>query len=124
MPRVGRKRKKRRTEKEVELSDKEKKIPRCFVLKRGTIGQRVKDLVQDFRMVMMPNCAKSLKESKMNRIEDFLAVAGHYGVSHLIIFTTTKFGTYMKLAKLPQGPSLTFRVVNFSLARSVRAAQK
>jgi ribosome biogenesis protein SSF1/2 len=125
MPRVGRKRKKRRTEKEVDLSEQEKlKTPRCFVLKRGNVGQRVKDLVQDFRMVMMPNCARKLKESKVNRIEDFMAVAGHYGVSHLIIFTATKLGTYMKLAKLPQGPTLTFKVRGFTLARDVRAAQK
>jgi len=125
MPRVGRKRKKRRTEKEVDPSEKEKKgTPKCFVLKRGQVGQRVKDLVQDMRNVMMPNTARSLKESKMNRIEDFMAVSGHYGVTHLIIFTTTKVGTYMKLAKLPQGPTLTFKVMTFSLARSVRAMQK
>jgi ribosome biogenesis protein SSF1/2 len=125
MPRVGKKRKKRRTEKEVDVSEKEKqKTPRCFVLKRGAVGQRIKDLVQDFRMVMLPNCAKSLKESKMNRVEDFMAVAGHYGVSHLIIFTTTKLGTYMKLAKLPQGPTLTFKVLRYSLARDIRATQK
>ena len=31
-------------------------------------------------------------------------------VSHLIIFTATKAATYMKLARLPQGPTLTFRV--------------
>lgn len=125
MPRVGRKRKKKHTEKEVTVSEKEKKdTPRCFVIKRGNVGQRVKDLVQDFRMVMMPNSAKSLKESKMNRVEDFIAVAGHYGVSHLVIFTTTKVGTYMKLAKLPQGPTLTFKVLSFSLTRSIRAMQK
>jgi len=125
MPRVGRKRKKKRTEKDVDVSEKEKRdTPRCFVIKRGNVGQRVKDLVQDFRMVMQPNSAKSLKESKMNRAEDFIAVAGHYGVSHLVIFTTTKQGTYMKLAKLPQGPTLTFKVLSFSLVRSIRAMQK
>jgi len=125
MPRVGRKRKKKHTEKDIAQSEKElKDTPRCFVLKRGVVGQRVKDLVQDFRMVMMPNCAKSLKESKVNRIEDFTAVAGHYGVSHLIVFTSTKLGTYMKLAKLPQGPTLTFKVRSFSLARTIKAMQK
>jgi len=125
MPRQGSKRKKKRTEKHVEASEREKRsTPRCFVLKRGAIGDRVRSLVQDFRMLMMPNCAKSLRESKSNRIEDFIAVAGHFGVSHLVIFTATKLGTYMKLIKLPQGPTLTFKVRSFSLMRDVRAAQR
>ncbi|CAE7831875.1 ppan, partial [Symbiodinium necroappetens] len=111
MPRQGRRRKKTRTGKEADVGEREKKLtPRCFVIKRGDVGDRIKDLVQDFRMVMMPNSAKALKESKINRIEDFIAVASHFNVSHLIIFTATKAATYMKLARLPQGPTLTFRV--------------
>eukprot|EP00913_Durusdinium_trenchii_P018817 g17684.t1 len=119
MPRQGRKRKKTRTEKEPEQGERQKKlIPRCFV------GDRIKDLVQDFRNVMMPNSAKALKESKSNRVEDFIAVASHFNVTHLIIFSATKAATYMKLARLPQGPTLTFRVDSFTLAREVRAAQR
>eukprot|EP00931_Biecheleriopsis_adriatica_P017709 TRINITY_DN1259_c0_g1_i2.p1 TRINITY_DN1259_c0_g1~~TRINITY_DN1259_c0_g1_i2.p1 ORF type:complete len:449 (+),score=97.78 TRINITY_DN1259_c0_g1_i2:93-1439(+) len=125
MPRQGRRRKKTRTEKEVAEGDRAKKnTPRCFVIKRGQVGDRIKDLVKDFRMVMMPNCAKSLRESKNNRVEDFVAVASHYNVTHLIIFTATKAATYLKLARLPQGPTLTFKVDSFTLAREVRAAQK
>jgi len=125
MPRVGKRRKKRRTEKEAEVAERDlKKTPRCFVLKRGKVGDRVKDLIQDFRTVMLPNCAKALKESRMNRLEDFVAVAGHFHVSHLIIFTATKAGTYMKLARLPQGPTLTFKISSFSLVRDVKSSQK
>lgn len=75
-------------------------------------------------MVMMPNTARKLRESKANRIEDLMAVAAHFNVTHLVIFTTTKVGTYMKLAKLPQGPTLTFRVASFSLIREVKASQR
>lgn len=125
MPKQGRRRKKRRTEKEVDVSEKElRQTPRCFVIKRGAVGDKVRDLVQNMREVMSPNCAKSLRESKINRVEDFLAVAGHFHVSHLIIFTATKAATYMKLARLPQGPTLTFRVDGFTLSRDVRAAQR
>mmetsp|Transcript_15360 Transcript_15360/g.33756 ORF Transcript_15360/g.33756 Transcript_15360/m.33756 type:complete len:447 (-) Transcript_15360:36-1376(-) len=125
MPKRGGRRKKTRTHKPVELSEFEKKrIPRCFVLKRGKVGDRIGDLVKDFRQVMMPNCAKSLRESKMNRIEDFVAVASHFGVSHLVIFTASKVATYFKIARLPHGPTLTFKVESFSLGRDVRAAQK
>jgi len=125
MPKQGRSRKKKRTAKEVAPSEKElKKTPRCFVLKRGLVSNLTRDLVKDFREVMSPNCAKSLRESRINRLEDFAAVAGHLHVSHLIIFTATKAATYMKLAKLPQGPTLTFRIESFSLSHEVRAAQK
>ena len=72
----------------------------------------------------MPNSAKSLKESKSNRVEDFVAVASHFNVTHLVIFTASKAATYMKLARLPQGPTLTFKVDSFTLAREVRAAQR
>eukprot|EP00930_Biecheleria_cincta_P039688 TRINITY_DN27260_c0_g1_i1.p1 TRINITY_DN27260_c0_g1~~TRINITY_DN27260_c0_g1_i1.p1 ORF type:complete len:447 (-),score=95.13 TRINITY_DN27260_c0_g1_i1:41-1381(-) len=125
MPRQGRRRKKTRTEKEEGIAEKELKLtPRCFVVKRGQIGDRIKDLVKDFRQVMMPNCAKNLRERKLNRIEDFTAVASHFHVSHVVIFSATKAATYMKLARLPQGPTLTFKVDSFTLAREVRAAQK
>mmetsp|Transcript_127862 Transcript_127862/g.368235 ORF Transcript_127862/g.368235 Transcript_127862/m.368235 type:complete len:460 (-) Transcript_127862:30-1409(-) len=125
MPKQGKKRKKRRTHKVEAISEKELlKTPRCFVVKRGAVGDQVKKLLQDFREVMSPNCAKNLRESRMNRIEDYLAVAGPLHVSHLVIFTSTKTSTYMKLAKLPQGPTLTFKVDSYSLGSDIRAAQK
>ena len=65
MPRQGRKRlsaaglrvvdaslgkKAREGEKEPEVGERQKKLtPRCFVIKRGEVGDRIKDLVQDFR---------------------------------------------------------------------------
>jgi len=127
MPKQGRKRKKTRTNKDGDdaVGERQKKLtPRCFVIKRGDVGDRIKDLVQDFRNVMMPNSAKRLKESKSNRVEDFVAVASHFNVTHLFIFSATKAATYMKLARLPQGPTLTFRVDSFTLAREVKASQK
>jgi len=125
MPRSGGRRKKKRTEKEVDVSEREKKLtPRCLVFKRGTVGSRVRNLVNDFREVMMPNCARKLRESRMNRLEDFVAVSGVLKISHFVIFTTSKRHTWMKLVKLPQGPTLTFAVESFSLARDVRGAQR
>eukprot|EP00927_Polykrikos_kofoidii_P021120 TRINITY_DN20105_c0_g1_i1.p1 TRINITY_DN20105_c0_g1~~TRINITY_DN20105_c0_g1_i1.p1 ORF type:complete len:470 (-),score=103.09 TRINITY_DN20105_c0_g1_i1:109-1518(-) len=125
MPRVGNKRKKKRSAKPVEISERElKRTPRCFVVKRGKVGDRIRDLVKDFRMVMSPNCAKSLRESKMNRIEDYIAVSGGFHVSHIVQFSATKLGTYMKVIKLPQGPTLTFKINSFTLVRDVRASQR
>lgn len=106
-------------------SEKEmRQTPRAFVIKRGEVPMQIKDLVQDFRNVMSPNTAKRLRESKLNRIEDYVAVAGPLFVSHLVVFTQTKSATYMKLVKLPAGPTLTFKVDKYTLAREVRSAQK
>lgn len=125
MPRQGRRRKKRRTEQDLDLSEKEKRdTPRCFVIRRGHVGDKIRELIKDFREVMMPNCAKALRESKHNRVEDFMAVAGHFHVSHIVMFTATKAATYMKMARLPQGPTLTFKLDSFSTSRDIRASQK
>lgn len=125
MPRVGRRRKKRRTHKEEQEGDgASKRTPKCFVIRRGALGRHMKDLITDFRKVMAPNCAKNLKESKSNRLEDFTAVAGPLNVSHLVMFTSTKVASYMKLVKLPQGPTMTFKIDAFSLMHDVRMMQR
>lgn len=130
MPKVrrgtrGRKKQRARSRAEAEISEREKQqTPRCFVLKRGVVGDRVQALVKDFRLVMQPNTSLKLKETRMNRMEDFTAVAGNFNVTHLVIFTATKLATWVKIAKLPQGPTLTFKVESFSLMSDIRAAQK
>jgi len=125
MPYHGNRRKKRKTGGDTEVSEREKKnTPRCFVLRRGVVGDRVKRLVQDFRDVMSPNAAVKLKETRLNRIEDFIAVAGHFHVTHLVLFTCTKLNTWMKIVKIPHGPTLTFKVNSFSLIADIRAQQK
>jgi len=53
-----------------------------------------------------------------------VSVAGVLHVSHLSIFTSTELGTYMKVARLPHGPTLTFQVHNYSLTRDVVSAMK
>jgi len=65
-----------------------------------------------------------LQSRKNNAIKDFVSVAGLLHVSHLCIFTSTDLGTYLKIARLPQGPTLTFWVHNYSLARDVVCAMK
>ncbi|XP_015179946.1 PREDICTED: protein Peter pan isoform X2 [Polistes dominula] len=73
---------------------------------------------------MEPFTATSLKARKRNSIKDFVSVASVFHVSHLCMFTRTELGMYLKLCKLPRGPSLTFKVHNFSLAKDVVSALK
>jgi len=98
--------------------------PHSFVFHRGIVGDSVADLTKDFRKVMEPYTASSLKERKANTVKDFLSVAGVLHVSHMVVFTATEVGTYMKIARVPRGPTLYFKVNNYSLARDVISSLK
>ncbi|XP_032664696.1 protein Peter pan [Odontomachus brunneus] len=107
--------------KQINLEEKEElvKAPHSFVFHRGLPGKHIVELTKDFRKVMEPFTASSLKARKKNTIKDFVSVASVLHVSHMCIFTNTELGMYLKLCRLPRGPTLTFKVHNFSLARDV-----
>lgn len=42
----------------------------------------------------------------------------------MCIFTRTELGMYLKIAKLPRGPTLTFKVHSFTLAKDVVSSLK
>lgn len=71
------------------------------------------------RNLMYPYTAINLKESKKNKIKDFISVAGMFGVTHTNIFTQTEKGTYLRFIKNPKGPTITFKVDQYSLAKDV-----
>ncbi|GFN98239.1 suppressor of swi4 1-like protein [Plakobranchus ocellatus] len=100
------------------------KAPHSFVFHRGHVGKTVKELVLDVRKLMEPYTASSLKVKKKNVMKDFLSVAGPLHVTHFIVFTKTDVATYMKLICVPRGPTLTFKVNEFALARDVLSFQK
>ncbi|XP_061704222.1 protein Peter pan [Cydia pomonella] len=95
------------------------KAPHSFVIHRGHCGKDIIDLTKDFRKIMEPFTASQLKERKKNTIKDFLSVSGYLHVSHMMVFTETELGSYLRLARLPRGPTLTFKIHNYSLARDV-----
>ncbi|CAH2085846.1 unnamed protein product [Euphydryas editha] len=98
------------------------KAPHSFVIHRGKCSKDLIDLTKDFRKIMEPFTASQLKERKKNTIKDFLSVSGYLHVSHMMVFTETELGSYMRLARLPRGPTLTFRIHNYTLARDVISA--
>ncbi|KAG7460301.1 hypothetical protein MATL_G00220090 [Megalops atlanticus] len=99
-------------------------VPHSFVFHRGQIGKNVTQLVQDMRRVMQPYTAESLKVRKKNVLKDFVAVAGPLGVTHFLIFTKTPSSINLRLARLPKGPMLHFRVVRYSLVKDVVSSLK
>tara|TARA_B110000977_G_C11089844_1_gene496318 strand:- start:6072 stop:7634 length:1563 start_codon:yes stop_codon:yes gene_type:complete len=119
-------RKKHRTHVEIQANKAETKndVPRSFVMKRGKLSDLVSDLTEDVRKVMEPHTAINLKESKTNKLKDFVQVSGPLGISHFLILSATDRSKYIKMCRTPRGPTLSFRVHKYTLAREVQSAQK
>ncbi|XP_054707646.1 suppressor of SWI4 1 homolog [Uloborus diversus] len=100
------------------------KAPHSFVINRGRLGKNANELMLNFRKVMEPYTASQLKVKKNNVIKDFVHMAGPLNVSHLIVFTKSERGIYVRLGKLPRGPTLTFEVKEYCLARDIISSQK
>lgn len=116
------KKKKSKVEKPEEVTDGYK-VPRSLIFKRGRVGQTVKDLVEDMRQVMMPNTAPNLRVQERNTLKDFVTVSSQLGVSQFFIFSSTDLGTYMRLIRIPHGPTLTFKVMSYSLRSDIHKLQ-
>jgi len=84
----------------------------------------LKELLVDMRGIMYPFTASNLKESKKNSIKDFLGAAGAFGVSHMMVFTQTESGNYMRIIKNPKGPTMTFKIEEYALAKDVQKFQQ
>lgn len=101
--------------------------PKSMVIRigAGEVGPSVSQLVKDVRSMMEPGTASRLKERRSNRLRDYTAMAGPLGVSHLLLFSRSTSGnTNLRLALTPRGPTLHFRIEQYSLAKDVRKAQR
>ncbi|KAK9139339.1 hypothetical protein Scep_009020 [Stephania cephalantha] len=99
------------------------KIPKSFVFSRGKLPGPLKQLQMDLRKLMLPFTALKLKEKKRNNLKDYLNVAGPMGVTHFLILSKTESASYLKVARTPQGPTLTFKICDYSLALDVAQSQ-
>lgn len=99
-------------------------VPHTFVFHRGQVGKNVGQLMLDMRRVMEPFTARSLKVRKKNVLKDFVAVAGPLGITHFSIFTKTENTVNMRLARLPKGPTLYFRVAKYTLIKDIISSLK
>ncbi|XP_061362686.1 peter Pan-like protein [Gastrolobium bilobum] len=100
-----------------------KKIPKSFVFSRGKLPGPLKQLQMDIRKLMLPYTALSLREKKRNNLKDFLNVAGPMGVTHFLILSKTATASYLRVATTPQGPTLTFKIHEYSLAADIAQSQ-
>ncbi|KAL6515975.1 hypothetical protein OROGR_019280 [Orobanche gracilis] len=77
----------------------------------------------DLKKLMLPYTALKLKGKKRNSIKDFLNVAGPMGVTHFLILSKTDTAPCLRIARTPQGPTLTFKIHKYSLANDVIRSQ-
>ena len=47
----------------------------------------------------------------------------HLGVTHFMILSSTKTAPYLRLARSPHGPTLTFKIHAYSLAADIARTQ-
>lgn len=71
------------------------------------------------RVVLYPYCAINLKESRKNSLRDFLNIVDLYNLSHMFAFTNTENSSYLRIARMPSGPTLTFKIDKYCLSSDV-----
>ena len=120
-------------------------LPKSFVIKHGHVGPSLTQLTRDVRKVMEPNtatrlkvcplffpslvlmntdviCFVQVKERTRNKLRDFLTMAPALRVTHLLAFTLTDIAPSMRIVRLSNGPTLSFRVERYSLMRDIMAS--
>lgn len=101
-----------------------KNAPHTFVIHRGERCSSVVSLSRDFRRMMEPFTASSLRERRVNKIKDFVHLSGFFHVSHMCLFSLSPQTLSLKIIRMPKGPTLTFRVTQYTLAKDVISMSK
>nr|CAG4647003.1 EOG090X0508 [Megafenestra aurita] len=124
MPPKKHKKRKSKPKKNWDEPEEIKRAPHSIVVFRGNVGKYIEELMRDFRRVMEPNTASSLKATEKNSIKDFVSIAGPLHVTHLVVFSRSELSPFLRLCRLPHGPTLTFKILEYSLSKDVVSTQK
>ncbi|EAU88367.1 rRNA binding protein [Coprinopsis cinerea okayama7 len=93
--------------------------PKSFIIKHGHVGSSITQLVRDMRKVMEPNTASRLKERNRNKLKDYMTMGPALQVTHLLAFRLTPIAPSLRIVRLSDGPTLSFRVERYSLMKDV-----
>lgn len=134
MPKAGHRRKKTRTHvidetaQSALASNEALKVPKSLIIRRGKVESEVSELVDDLRNVMLPYTAVNFKEDPKNRKHTLSTYAKELampmGVSHILAVSQNTEHLNLRLARVPEGPTMTFRITQFSLVKHVRSIQR
>ena len=82
----------------------------------------------DLRKLMLPYTALNFQEDPRNRkltLSKYCQeLALPMGVTHILAFSQTGQRLNLRLARTPEGPTITFRVTQFSLNKHIKALQR
>ncbi|KAG8822146.1 hypothetical protein FRC19_006659 [Serendipita sp. 401] len=98
--------------------------PKSFVIKHGSVGYSLTQLVRDMRKVMEPNTAARLRERSRNKLKDYLVLGPTLNVTHIMAFSLAEKSPTLRIIRLPGGPSLTFRIERYSLMKDILNSKK
>ncbi|KAJ3992302.1 Brix domain-containing protein [Lentinula boryana] len=122
---MGRRRKTRTHLKgEVAKDASDSSAPKSFIIKHGQVGSSISQLVRDMRKVMEPNTASRLRERNRNKLKDYLTLAPALHVTHLLAFTLTDIAPSLRIVRLSNGPTLSFRIERYSLMKDIMNTSK
>ena len=100
-------------------------VPACVIMPTGPSVPALTTLVSELRRVMAPNTPEKLKQRKrQTSLEDMMHATLPLGVTHFMLLSQRGPRTQLRLLRAPSGPTLTFRVQQYSLTRGVRALQR
>ena len=100
-------------------------VPACVIMPTGPSVPALTTLVSELRRVMAPNTPEKLKQRKrQTSLEDMMHATLPLGVTHFMLLSQRGPRTQLRLLRAPSGPTLTFRVAQYSLTRGVRALQR
>ncbi|AAZ10317.1 brix domain containing protein, putative [Trypanosoma equiperdum] len=107
----------------VDTTEADKATPKSIIIYRGEVGGSVRSLMHDWRAVFLPWSSKKLRGENRS-LKDFLVIASSLSVSHLQLFTAPSYGTSLRIMRFSNGPTLTFRVLSFTLRDEIVAKQR
>lgn len=99
-------------------------------MRRGKVESEVVELVSDLRKLMSPHTALNFQEdtknSKLNKSLTHYAkeLTSTLGITHIISISQNESKLALRLARTPVGPTLTFKIQQFSLSKHVRRVQR
>ncbi|TKR63619.1 hypothetical protein L596_027428 [Steinernema carpocapsae] len=100
------------------------RVPHSFIIHSGSVGRYLRELERDLRKVMEPNTASKLQILKRNNLKDFIVNGAVLGVTHVMVLTRSENSVHFRIIRSPQGPTVYFKVKEYTLARDVRHDQK
>ncbi|KAG8339728.1 Brix domain [Trypanosoma vivax] len=107
----------------LDTTEADKATPKSIIIYRGEVGNNVRSLMHDWRSVFLPWSSKKLRGENRS-LKDFLAVASIFSVTHLQLFTAPSHGTSLRIMRFSNGPTLSFRVLSFTLRDELVAKQR